>query len=99
MGSIYRQANAVLVLDENLQQTGSDAIERVTRLSSSAWHRRLWTLQEASLNPERLFIQFRDTVILFQTLVEDALQHSSNLVSSVPGKAQDPIFYLYSFGN
>jgi Heterokaryon incompatibility protein (HET) len=99
MGSIYRQARVVLVLDEELQQTGADAIERVTRLSSSTWQRRLWTLQEASLNPEWLFIQFRDAAILSHTLIEDALQHPTNLVSTIPGKAQDPILYLYFFRN
>ncbi|KAL4990675.1 hypothetical protein BDW68DRAFT_153686, partial [Aspergillus falconensis] len=57
MRHIYKQASAVLVLDAWMQsiQPSSTPIERCARLYSSNWIRRLWTLQEGTLNRNVFF--------------------------------------------
>ncbi|KAF4544802.1 Het domain-containing protein [Lasiodiplodia theobromae] len=105
MGTTYRDASAVLVLDEDLQRVGSsgggvpvvvDPVERAVRLGSSTWQRRLWTLQEASLNePELVIFQFGDGPLALDRLVQDCLTcEPACLVSTLPTKAHDPLLHL-----
>lgn len=78
MGQIYSAASQILVLDSELQQVGSGALDQVghiellARLVSCAWMRRCWTLQEGALankiafqtavGPMTLFFQPRTMV-------------------------------------
>ena len=77
MAETYKRADQVLVLDTELQQassTGSRA-ELATRILCCGWMRRLWTLQEALLsdsrpNCQKLYIQFLDGPIPFNSLLD-----------------------------
>jgi hypothetical protein len=65
MSEIYKSASNVLVLSAELMRYPSldrSYTEIYTRLSCSAWLRRLWTLQEATLN-RNLLIQFSDRAV------------------------------------
>jgi hypothetical protein len=61
MRHIYKEAAAVLVLDAWMQSVllSSIPIERCARLYSGNWIRRLWTLQEGTLN-RHVFLQWKD---------------------------------------
>lgn len=65
MPQVYREASQVLVLDSSLTETDCrhlQPIEVMTRLFSSSWMFRLWTLDEANL-ASKLWIQFRDGIL------------------------------------
>lgn len=64
MDRIYRSSQAVLVLDNELQSTRSDAPfeEQLVRFACCSWIRRLWTLQEA-VNGPRILLQFSDRAV------------------------------------
>lgn len=65
MSEIYKSASNVLVLNAELMRHPSlhrSYTEIYTRISCSAWLRRLWTLQEAVLNHNTL-IQFFDRAL------------------------------------
>ncbi|KIH91208.1 hypothetical protein SPBR_01294 [Sporothrix brasiliensis 5110] len=63
---VYRNATHVLVLDASLMQYSADDLlpeEILLRIfSSSAWMRRLWTLQEGAL-AQSLYFQFADHAV------------------------------------
>jgi hypothetical protein len=74
MAEIYGRADAVLVLDEELQQVPfpAQAQEFLLRLFASDWSRRLWTLQEAVLN-KNIFVQFQDIPVPVSELFRGGL--------------------------
>ncbi|THC90073.1 hypothetical protein EYZ11_010469 [Aspergillus tanneri] len=95
MGSIYGDASAVLVLDEELLRTPcSNIIEQTCRLGCCSWQRRLWTLQEGCLNVENLYFIFRDGILNYWTLLESALDHETALVCTIPGVLSLPFRHL-----
>ncbi|MCJ1358843.1 MAG: hypothetical protein MMC33_008843 [Icmadophila ericetorum] len=62
---VYREASQVLVLDSSLTEIDYrhlQPIEVMSRVFSSGWIFRLWTLNEANL-ASKLWIQFRDGII------------------------------------
>jgi hypothetical protein len=62
---VYRNADRVLVLDKGLMAYDAqpqDPAEKAMRIFTSAWNRRLWTLQEGAL-AESLWFQFADEAI------------------------------------
>jgi hypothetical protein len=65
MSEVYSSASKVLVITAEFIQHPSinrSYMEIFTRISRSTWLRRLWTLQEATLNRELLF-QFSDQAV------------------------------------
>lgn len=62
---IYSNAVAILVLDEDLQETDSSASdeEQIMRIVFSGWMRRLWTLEEGMVAQDKLFFQLRDKAV------------------------------------
>ena len=60
MSEIYRGADRVLVLDTELVGRYFNSSEKLMRVATSGWLRRLWTLQEACLAGTSLFFQFED---------------------------------------
>lgn len=61
----YEQATHVLVLDTSLQPYDNRSlgeVEKCTRIPTSRWMRRLWTLQEGSF-AKQLWFQFQDRAI------------------------------------
>ncbi|MCJ1248727.1 hypothetical protein MMC30_005946 [Trapelia coarctata] len=68
----YRDAAFVLVLDGGLVVCDSTTItiqEAFTRIFTSAWLQRLWTLQEGVLAQDRLWFQFRDRALSLKGLM------------------------------
>ena len=73
MRNIYERARCVLVLDASLTLYEIGAMspeETCAQIIFSGWMRRLWTLQEGALPApnKRLWFQFRDQVLNFQSL-------------------------------
>ncbi|KAL6884464.1 hypothetical protein GGI43DRAFT_322641 [Trichoderma evansii] len=70
---IFYEADKVLVLDEELQAATSQCTkyEKCLRILLSAWMRRLWTLQEATMGYKKLFFQFREQAIPLSSLKEE----------------------------
>lgn len=65
MPEVYRQASHVLALDSSLVEISCkdfEPIEVMSRVFSSGWMFRLWTLNEANL-ASNLWIQFQDGVL------------------------------------
>ncbi|KAL9118922.1 MAG: hypothetical protein Q9187_004523 [Circinaria calcarea] len=93
MAETYKKADQVLVLDLELQQALSTAsrTELATRILCCSWMRRLWTLQEAVLtdnrpNCEKLYLQFRDGPIAFNSLLRSdilTLSHSEKALGAL----------------
>ncbi len=81
MGNTYRCADAVLVLDRELQRVDT---QRVSALESDlvmafvGWTRRLWTLQEAAL-AQKLHVQVLDGL----EPIQPALDETEMLVTQV----------------
>ncbi|KAI6143762.1 hypothetical protein BKA82DRAFT_3919954, partial [Pisolithus tinctorius] len=74
LGKTFNEADAVLVLDRELEIVKSAAasfLELGLRILCSGWMKRLWTLQEATLaseahNVSLLYFQMRDGPFLYQ---------------------------------
>ncbi|KAB2579002.1 hypothetical protein DBV05_g2483 [Lasiodiplodia theobromae] len=62
MVEVYERAQAVLVLDEDLQLTTVKCSkeEKILRIALSGWTRRLWTLEEGMVAHNKLLFQFED---------------------------------------
>ena len=77
LAETYSKADQVLVIDMDLVQASKvcSRTEIATRILSSGWMRRLWTLQEAVLTGDRpnctkLQIQFRGGAIAFNDILQ-----------------------------
>ncbi|EWG42522.1 hypothetical protein FVEG_04301 [Fusarium verticillioides 7600] len=70
MARTYREAKAVLVLDNGLQRCSSSESEatKLLRFLTSGWMRRLWTLQEAIL-AKKVFFLLADALVPLEDLV------------------------------
>lgn len=74
LGKTFNEADAVLVLDRELEiveSAASSFLELGLRILCSGWMKRLWTLQEATLASEAhnvtlLYFQMRDGPFLYQ---------------------------------
>lgn len=74
LGKTFNEANAVLVLDRELEAVESATasfLELGLRILCSGWVKRLWTLQEASLASEahgidKMYFQMNDGPFLYQ---------------------------------
>lgn len=78
MEQIYREADAVLILDAQIncfQKTDLDSLEICARVVFSRWAQRLWTLQEGAMAKE-LWIQFADGAV-------DLDQVMSNIANNI----------------
>ena len=67
---VYRQAKHVLVLDSGLmayKSESQDVSEKLARIFTSSWMRRLWTLQEGAL-ARSLYFQFADSAVCLENL-------------------------------
>lgn len=79
LGETFNQANAVLILDRELEiveSTTASFLELGVRILCSGWVKRLWTLQEATLASEahgmsKLYFQMRDGPFLYQKYDRD----------------------------
>lgn len=81
---VYKQAKHVLVLDAGLMSyTASDQeeFEQLTRIFTSGWMRRLWTLQEGAL-AKSLYFQFADKAVSLTALME-SLSRKCNQVKNL----------------
>ncbi|KAK6528168.1 hypothetical protein TWF281_009419 [Arthrobotrys megalospora] len=78
MVDTYGKCDRVLMIDAELTQIYMEEIpkrELFIRIAGSNWMRRMWTLQEAALNIEHLYIQFADGVLDYH-LEARTLTHS-----------------------
>ncbi|KAI4185090.1 MAG: hypothetical protein L6R41_004329 [Letrouitia leprolyta] len=107
MNRIYQEATCVLVLDRSLQYYPCSDLrlrEIAFRIVTSAWSRRLWTLQEAvlAIQGARLWFQFRDKVISVQAIVDGILSGWRSSQATLKASAYDlmartgDFFLLYS---
>lgn len=81
MPQVYRDATSVLVLDAGLQAYESqsmDPVEKLARVMTAGWLRRLWTLQEGAL-ARVLYFQFKDEAISLESLKSQSLEASKDL--------------------
>ncbi|KAM0818181.1 hypothetical protein AB5N19_03990 [Seiridium cardinale] len=69
MNRIYREADRVLVLDNDLLCQEGDAVELLARVQYSTWAHRLWTFQEGAL-AKKLYVQFRAKAIQINDIFE-----------------------------
>ncbi|KAL2049018.1 hypothetical protein ABVK25_010689 [Lepraria finkii] len=69
MAEIYRNADRVLVLDAGLVGRVFNRLEKLMRVATCSWLRRLWTLQEACLAGSSLFFQFEDSAVPVMDLI------------------------------
>ncbi|AEO64793.1 uncharacterized protein THITE_2086288 [Thermothielavioides terrestris NRRL 8126] len=78
---VYRNAKHVLVLDASIMRhrfESLSAAEALLRIfATSAWMRRLWTLQEGAL-AQTLFFQFADKAVTAQQALEQLFQQGRN---------------------
>ncbi|KAI4143827.1 MAG: hypothetical protein LQ340_006860 [Diploschistes diacapsis] len=76
----YRNAKCVLVLDAGLEAIDPHDIssaETLLRIFTSAWTRRLWTLQEGVL-ARTLYFKFKDIVLDYDA-IEQSFRHLTNV--------------------
>ncbi|KAI0643465.1 hypothetical protein C8Q79DRAFT_1012741 [Trametes meyenii] len=74
LGETYYKANAVLVIDKQLESINAATapfLELGLRILSGGWIKRLWTLQEATLasevyGEEKIYFQMRDGPMLYR---------------------------------
>ena len=95
MPEVYRNASQVLVLDSSLTEIDCrrlQPIEVLSRVFSSGWIFRLWTLNEANL-ALRLWIQFQDGIIelgqvfsAMSTMTKPETYHFTSELASEYGK-------------
>ncbi|PCH44756.1 hypothetical protein WOLCODRAFT_154797 [Wolfiporia cocos MD-104 SS10] len=73
MAQIYRDAEAVLVLDSGIRSCSAYAPleEMLLAVVTSAWMQRVWTLQEGMLAQELVF-QFKEALVPYRALLQDA---------------------------
>ncbi|KAF3914814.1 hypothetical protein ABW20_dc0103032 [Dactylellina cionopaga] len=74
MVDTYAKSDRVLMIDAELTRIPMDQIpkrELLVRIAGSNWMRRMWTLQEAALNIENLYIQFADGVLKYNKEAKD----------------------------
>jgi hypothetical protein len=70
LGYIFRTAEIVLALDVFvLKFKATSAKENLSRIQSSQWAKRLWTIREGALG-KRLRFQFKDTALDLDAIVE-----------------------------
>ena len=69
MRNTYKDADAVLVLDELLLNTNENLIGRIFRILHSDWVTRVWTFQEAVLAGDRLFLAFATDTVRIKDLI------------------------------
>ena len=73
---VYQRAEHVLILDSDLmayESKSQEVHEKVVRIFTSGWVRRLWTLQEGSL-AKSLYFQFADEAISLRALTQRLLE-------------------------
>lgn len=71
MDKVYAKASKVIVIDRDLMRCrGNNILRRMTMIVSD-WNTRLWTLQEAVLPGDRLFVAFNDGVKNVNTIIKD----------------------------
>jgi hypothetical protein len=78
---VYQQAKCVLVLDAGLMSyfaRDQDSSEKLIRILTSAWMRRLWTLQEGAL-AKSLYFQFADAAVSFDDLIRDFMSSMNHM--------------------
>ncbi|KAG0651411.1 hypothetical protein D0Z07_1659 [Hyphodiscus hymeniophilus] len=78
---VYHQAKHVLVLDSGLMAYESKAQgshEKIVRIFTSGWVRRLWTLQEGAL-ARSLYFQFADEAVSLSGLRKDFGEHANSV--------------------
>ena len=78
---VYQRAKHVLVLDSGLMayESKTQGIhEKVARIFTSSWVRRLWTLQEGAL-ARSLYFQFADESILLSGLRKQFMVHANSV--------------------
>lgn len=81
MQEVYQRATSVLVLDASLSIYDSrsmDVVEKLARIFTSGWLRRLWTLQEGAL-AEHLYFQFSDCAISLDDLRQELALSANDL--------------------
>lgn len=71
MRATYKEAHAVLAMDDALFTVSSNILDRAYRLLLSTWMQRLWTFQEALLGEDRLFIAFGSDIINAGAFVDE----------------------------
>ena len=82
---VYQRAKHVLVLDAGLMGYESRAQgihEKIVRIFTSGWVRRLWTLQEGALAPS-LYFQFADEAVSLFGLRKSLGQHVNSVKHQV----------------
>ena len=75
---VYRNAKHVLVLEAGLvayDAESQDVSEQITRVFTSSWMRRLWTLQEGAL-AQSLYFQFSDRAVSLADLGNSIMKES-----------------------
>jgi hypothetical protein len=78
---VYQQAKHVLVLDAGLMAYPSSpqsAPEMLSRIFTSSWMRRLWTLQEGAL-AKSLYFQFKDEAKSLNALFFEVLKNRGDM--------------------
>jgi hypothetical protein len=78
---VYQRAEHVLVLDSGLmayESKSQEVHEKVVRIFTSGWVRRLWTLQEGSL-AKSLYFQFADEAISLRALHQRLLESCASV--------------------
>ncbi|KAF9463933.1 hypothetical protein BDZ94DRAFT_1235800 [Collybia nuda] len=91
MGTTYRDATAVLVIDDGIRTCSFDALEeeRLLRVLTSVWMQRMWTLQEAML-ARKLIFEFSDKLVA----LEDLIPSRENLWDAVKTQLAAEVFRL-----
>jgi hypothetical protein len=100
MADIYSRAKAVLVLNAELEYhscyaTGEEVLMRIT---TSAWFRRLWTLQEGVL-ANMLYFQFNDGAVDIESLKSPEEYHEErfSIVRRLRAQAMKPYMRIRAF--
>ncbi|GIZ44570.1 hypothetical protein CKM354_000776500 [Cercospora kikuchii] len=71
MDEVYRQASKVIVVDRDLMRCRGNNIFRRMCMLMSDWITRIWTLQEAVLPGDKLFVAFADGVKHVNSIIKD----------------------------
>jgi hypothetical protein len=76
---VYRNAEAVLVLDRYLEKVGPDCLERTFQILGSEWMTRLWTLQEGRL-ARKLIFRFENASLSLSCILENRYLEQDNCI-------------------